>query len=179
MWLQEIFGYINTLPWSARRLTWTVLIKKQLIGITFLLEFWPSEAFLREGSLWTNMVSCKSRLTLQDWWIQSQFRSLTLREIGGSVAWEHSWRVQLFSRKEEKFALWITTGDNEGPSFKKFCAESFWNCINLFQDISFNIQETICVNMLVITQSMKAAHEVKSLPVPLGIMALGRNPKQD
>ena len=50
-WLAVWFwaACINTLPWSARRLTWTVLIKEQLI--TLLLEFWPSEA-----RMWT----CKS-----------------------------------------------------------------------------------------------------------------------
>lgn len=72
----------------------------------------------------------------------------------------------------------MTTRDNKGKSFEKFCAESFLNFSNLHQDISSNIQETICVNIFVITWSVKAVHEAKSLPVLLEIMALGRNSKQ-
>lgn len=132
----------------------------------------------REGSLWTNKISQKSGGTLQNLWNQRQFRSLGVWGKKCECGLGSELESTALFKKRGTVCFVITTKDNEGTNFEKFCAESFLNFSNLHQDISSNMQETICVNTFVITWSVKAVHEAKSLPMLLEIMALGRNPKQ-
>lgn len=98
----------------------------------------------------------------------------------GSVFWHQSWEAQLFSRKEEQLALWISTRDNEMREqvLRNFVLKVFWISAIYSKTFLPTSRRQLVWTLFVITWSLKAVHEAKSLPVLLEIMALGRNPKQ-